>query len=175
MAQDNTDKAGKARWGKRLLIGGAAVLSISIIGVLGVVQAGGGPGGMGFHGHGFGGPFSGPLGGRGLDRMLASVDATEQQRQEIRTIVDSTRAEVRPTMTEFKDRREQFAALLAAPVLDRAAFEALRRETLASADATSARALTAFLDAAAVLTPEQRAELLERRGKFGRGGSSERD
>ncbi|WP_018633749.1 Spy/CpxP family protein refolding chaperone [Neomegalonema perideroedes] len=107
--------------------------------------------------------------GRGIERVLRSVDASETQRSEIRAIYEATRGDLLPLRAEMGARREQVDALLKAQTLDRAAFETLRQEALAKADAASARALTGFLDAAEKLTPEQRAELLERRAGFRHG------
>lgn len=111
----------------------------------------------------------GPFGGHPLDRALRSVEASREQRAQIRTIVGEARSELRPVVWEALDRRDALAALLEAETLDRAAFETLRKETLASLDAASERALKAFLDAAEVLTPAQRAELLEGGPGFGGG------
>jgi protein CpxP len=51
--------------------------------------------------------------------------------------------------------------LLGAATIDREAAEKLRAERIAAADEASRKLTTALLDAAEVLTAEQRAELLE--------------
>lgn len=141
---------------KYVLGGTVAVLGLGALGAMASP--------MGFRGHGFG-----QMGGFGIERALRSVDASKEQREEIWTIVDAARSEIRPLVSDMHDRREQVATLLAAETLDRAAFETLRQETIASADAVSARGMAALLDAAEVLTPEQRAELLEARERGGFG------
>jgi len=160
MNEEMQPSGAKGRVRKYFLAGTVALLGL---GAIGAVQAD--P--MGFRGHGFGGP----MGGFGIERALRSVDASAEQREQIWTIVDAARTEIRPLVSEMHDRREQVATLLKAETLDRAAFETLRQETIATADAVSARGMAAFLDAAEVLTPEQRAELLEarERGRFGPG------
>lgn len=153
------DSSKKGRLRKYLVGGMTAVLALGALAVTGVVQA------NGFRGHGFGGPF----GGFGLERALKSVDTTKEQRQRIWAIVDAARTEIRPMIGDLDDRRDRLAALVRAETLDRAAIETLRKEALATADAVSARALEAFIQAAEVLTPEQRTELLEKRRSFGPG------
>lgn len=140
-----------------------AVLSIGAIGAVGAVQAGGGVAGMGF----------GAIGG-GLERVLQSVDASSEQREQIWTIFGGAIAQIGPLARNLGGQNDQLAALLAADTLDRAAFDALRKQAITTADTVSARAMDAFLDAAEVLTPEQRAKLLAKphgRGRgFGPGG-----
>ena len=157
-AQPQVEKRCRGRGGRRkdLVAGLFALLGLGVIGAV-AAKANGGP-----HGHGFGHGF-------GLERALKSVEATKEQRQEIWTIVDAAKSEIRPMVFEMSDERDRLAALLGAPAIDRAAVEALRKEALAKADAVSARATEALLDAAEKLTPEQRAELLEKRRSFGRG------
>lgn len=149
------DSSKKGRLRKYLVGGMTAVLALGALAVTGVVQA------NGFRGHGFG--------GFGLERALKSVDTTKEQRQRIWAIVDAARTEIRPMISDLDDRRDRLAALVRAETLDRAAIETLRKEALATADAVSARALDAFIQAAEVLTPEQRTELLEKRRSFGPG------
>lgn len=156
------DSSKKGRLRKYLVGGMTAVLALGALAVTGAVQA------NGFRGHGFGGPFGG-FGGFGLERALKSVDTTKEQRQRIWAIVDAARTEIRPMISDLDDRRGRLAALVRAETLDRAAIETLRKEALATADAVSARALDAFIQAAEVLTPEQRTELLEKRRSFGPG------
>ncbi len=62
---------------------------------------------------------------------------------------------------ELRGTREEVAKIIGAPTIDRAAAEKLRSERIATLDEASKKAMTALLDAADVLTPEQRAKLLE--------------
>ncbi|MFE3839482.1 Spy/CpxP family protein refolding chaperone [Pseudogemmobacter sonorensis] len=141
---------------RKYVIGGmVAVLALGAIGITGAVQA------NGFRGHGFG-----PFGGFGLERALRSVEVTDGQRDGIWAIIDGARSDIRPMLRGMEVRREALEGLLTAEVIDRAAVETLRLETLASADAVSARATEALLDAAELLTQQQRAGLVELRGSF---------
>lgn len=170
MDQDNhdTNAAGKPaprRWGRNLLIGGAVVLALAGTG-LAVAGAGDfgrgmGMGGPGWHGMGDR-PMHAAMGGfaeRRFDRMMEGIDATPEQADKIRDIVDAARDDLAPMFGDMRDSREKVAALLSAPTIDRAAVEQLRAERVAALDEASKKAAAALVDAAEVLTPEQRAEL----------------
>ena len=96
-----------------------------------------------------------------IDGMLDEVDATDEQREQVRAITTAALAD----MEEFRDfKREGRNALVEAltqETVDREALEALRQNKLAAADRASQRLLAALADAAEVLTPAQRAELAE--------------
>jgi Spy/CpxP family protein refolding chaperone len=104
-----------------------------------------------------------------VGHALGAVDATDEQREEIGGIVDEAAAKIRITLSDVNDPEEQFKSLLAAETIDRAAFEALRQQMLETADAVSAQAMEALFDAAEVLTPEQRIQLVEHGKGFGPG------
>lgn len=166
----------KAPWGRRIVIGGLAAAAVAGIGL---VAATGGEFGRG-PGHGWGGPGwgkGGPamhasmgrgFGERGLERMLDGIDATPEQAEKIRAIVDAARDDLTPAIDGMRDTREKVAEMLGASTIDRAAAEALRAERVAAIDQASRRLTTAILDAADVLTPEQRAELVDHFKERGR-------
>ncbi|RXF74157.1 Spy/CpxP family protein refolding chaperone [Hansschlegelia zhihuaiae] len=99
---------------------------------------------------------------RRIDGALDAVDATAEQEKKIWAIVDATRADLRPRFREFRDARGQFVQALSAGTVDRAAVEKLRAERVAAVDATSKKIAEAAVEAAEVLTPEQRAKLADR-------------
>lgn len=144
----------------------AGTLAIMALGGLGVATAmsDGGPGrfvseaAMRHGGH---------FAGHGLDRALAEVDATAEQEDRIHAIIDDARSELRPLMREFRDARESVIDILKADTIDRDAVETLRAERVAAIDEASKKLTAAVLEAADVLTPEQRAELVEHFGKRG--------
>ncbi len=141
-------------WGRRALVGGLALVAVAGTGAA-IAQGGWGHGGGWRHG----GPGFG-MGGMGrFERMLDEVDATAEQEKQLWAIIDGVRGEVRPTMREFRDAREQLAEILASPTIDRAAVEKLRAERIAAVDAASQKVSTALVSAAEVFTPEQRAKL----------------
>lgn len=96
------------------------------------------------------------------DHVLLSLDATPQQRAEIETILTKASSDLGGVRSSFLSTRGEFADLLTAGQIDRDAAERLRAERIATADTASKRMLTAALDAANVLTPDQRAKLKAR-------------
>ena len=169
MEQDRQEAATPANNGKRrtrwLVAGGIAVLALAGVGAAGAM---GGGDGMGHRMMEIGMKHGGNFAGRGLHRAFNAVDATAEQEDRIWAIIDDTRAELRPVMREFRDTRKEVIDLMAAPTIDRAAVEALRAGRIAAIDEASKKLTAAAIDAAEVLTPEQRAkfaeQLNERRG-----------
>jgi Spy/CpxP family protein refolding chaperone len=121
-------------------------------------------GGHGRHGDhaGMGGPGMGMMMGRGLDRMLDGVNATTEQRTQIKTIAEAARADLKAQHEANKGLREKMAALFTQPTVDANAVEALRAQMLAQHDQASRRITQAMLDVSRVLTPEQRQQIAER-------------
>ncbi|HWK68738.1 MAG TPA: Spy/CpxP family protein refolding chaperone [Rhizobiaceae bacterium] len=98
---------------------------------------------------------------RRLGYILDAIKATPEQSEKLRAIVARTRDDMRSTREGFIDARDQFAEILGAPTIDRAAAEKLRAERIQAVDDASKKLTAALLDAAEVLTPEQRAEILQ--------------
>lgn len=158
--QDTNVKNASPNGGRRrsgwIVTGGVAVLALAGIGAAGAMG-----GGMGHHMMEAGMRHGGHFAGHGIDHMLGAVDATAEQEERIWAIIDGARAELRPMMREFRDARGEVMELMTAPTIDRAAAEALRAERIAAIDEASKKLTAAALDAAEVLTPEQRAALVE--------------
>jgi len=155
----------------------AVGLAVSVAGALGVInlasahgradappQAGmmRGPGSPGGAGPGMPGMGGLPLGGPMLDRMLDDVQATDSQRDQLRKIAESARADLQPTGEAARADHTRLAELFSQPAVDPAAVEALRQQMLARHDQVTKRLNVAMLDAAKVLTVEQRQQLAER-------------
>jgi periplasmic protein CpxP/Spy len=115
--------------------------------------------GMHHHGGMHGGMM---LGGRGLERMLKDVNATDAQRAQIQKIADSARTDIKALHEGGAKFHDQGLAILTQPTVDAAAAEKLRQQMLAQHDQVSKRMLTTMLDISKVLTPEQRATLATR-------------
>ena len=156
-------------WSRTLIVGGVAAVALTSIGVVGAMSRDNdGPRGWGgprphhmeMRG-GPGGPMGGMTGERGLERMMDAVGATPEQAEKLRTIFGKARDELRPLRAELRDSRDDVAKLLGAPTIDRAAAETMRSERFAQLDQASQKLTTAILDAAEVLTPEQRAKLMD--------------
>ncbi|MDZ5461013.1 Spy/CpxP family protein refolding chaperone [Azohydromonas lata] len=117
----------------------------------------GGPMGGPMHeGHRHGGPG---MGGRHMERLLERVNATPEQRGKIRGIFDAAAADMRTQRDTRRQLHEQGLTLLAQPTIDTAAVEQLRQQMLAQHDLASQRWSKAMVDAANVLTPQQRTQL----------------
>ena len=100
------------------------------------------------------------------DWMLNKLNASDAQRGQIKTIVASALQDLAPVRDEHRQHREAFLAALTQPNVDRAALDDLRRAELQLAETASSRIVTALADVADVLTPEQRAELVQLAERF---------
>ena len=94
------------------------------------------------------------------DWIARYVDASDEQRVRLEAIATDGIANVGALAEDHRGGREALIELLAQPVIDRDALEALRAETLELADRGSRLLAASLADAAEVLTPEQRAELI---------------
>lgn len=141
----------------RVLKTGAIASVFALSGLAAHAQGPGGP-----HGRGPGGP--GMMGGH-VEQMLDAVDATDAQRAQIKKIMDAARADLKGQMEAGRKQHEQGLTLLAAPVIDAAAIEQLRQQGQAQREIASKRMSLAMIDAARVLTPEQRAKFAEKMKK----------
>ena len=147
-----------------MLAGGLLVLPLSFVFAAFAHFGGAGP-------HQFGGTHSGFSGERAefaIDFVLSKVDADEGQKEQVLSIVQSTVEDLKPLIGERESTREALREILAQPYVDRAALEELRTNMLQKADIASQRMLQTLAEAAEVLTPEQRIELIELRQQFRR-------
>ena len=121
------------------------------------------PGGHGGGHAGHGGPGMGMMmGGRGLERMLDGVNASAEQRAQIKAIADRAMADMKAQRETGKGTREQMMKLFAQPTVDANAVEALRAQKMQQHDQSSRRMTQAMLEVSRVLTPEQRKQLADR-------------
>lgn len=120
---------------------------------------GGHDGHPGAGGHGMmGGPHR-------VERMLDGVNATPEQRAQIKQIMQAAHTDMKAQREAGRKLREQSQALFAQPNVDARAAETLRQQMLAQHDQASKRGLQVMLDVSRVLTPEQRKTLAERMDK----------
>jgi len=112
--------------------------------------------------HPMGGAEMMPFGGRGLERMLESVDASAEQRAQIERITQAARKDVQAERDARRALHEQALTLFTQPSVDANAVEALRQQMLAQHDRSSQRMTQTMVEIAGVLTPEQRQQIAER-------------
>ena len=100
-----------------------------------------------------------------MEHMLEAVDATDAQRAQIKQIMQAARADLKGQMDAGRKLHEQGLALFTAPNIDAVAIEAVRQQAQAQREVASKRMSQAMIDAARVLTPEQRAKFAEKMKK----------
>jgi periplasmic protein CpxP/Spy len=122
------------------------------------------PGGHGGHGGGHGMMM---MGGRGMEHMLDSVNASAEQRTQVKAIAERAKADLQGQRDAGKGTRQQMMALFTQPVVDANAVEALRAQQMQRADQASRRMTQAMVEISRVLSPEQRKQLAERLAKRG--------
>jgi Spy/CpxP family protein refolding chaperone len=118
--------------------------------------------GHGFGHHRFGHGWSEEDARDAVSWWLRGVGATDAQVEAIAAIATRTHDDLASLRGEHRERMRAFAEALTAAEVDADALESLRAEALARADDASKRIVRALGEAAAVLSPAQRAELAER-------------
>jgi Spy/CpxP family protein refolding chaperone len=111
--------------------------------------------------HGEPGGPAGMLGGRPLQAMLDHAKATPEQRTQIEALMQKARQDLQSQREAGRSTHLQLMQALAAPTVDARAIEALRKQGLAQHDQASQRMTQALVDAAKLLTPEQRASVAQ--------------
>ena len=102
----------------------------------------------------------GPFGGR-MEHLLDAVNATDAQRSQIEAIFKAARQDLAGQRDAGMKLHQQMATLYTAANIDAAAIEAVRAQISAQHETASKRLSQASIDAARVLTPEQRAKIGE--------------
>ena len=122
---------------------------------------------QGGHGGHRGGMMGLPMQGRMVERMLDSVNATAEQRSQIKQITERAAADRKAQFESGRALREQGMNLFTQPVVDANAAEALRQQMLQHHDQASKRMMQTMLEVSRVLTPEQRKQLADRMAQRG--------
>jgi Spy/CpxP family protein refolding chaperone len=102
----------------------------------------------------------------GVKWALRSVDASEDQQKRVSGILTGALDVALKLRDRHRENREAFAAAFTGATVDRAALEEARKVELVLADEASQLLVKTLADAADVLTPEQRQELLEYAHRF---------
>jgi len=122
---------------------------------------GGGPGGHGDH-RGHGGQDLAP---QRLERMLDVVNATPEQRTQIKALANTLRTDMKAMHELGKRLHDQNRALFTQPTVDARAAEVLRQQMQARHEQASKRMLQFKLDMSRILTPDQRKQFADRMDK----------
>ena len=93
--------------------------------------------------------------------MLSAIGASDAQKAEFEAVLTPAFAELDVMHDAHSEAMRRLHELLGAPTVDPARIEALRVEQLSVIDVASQRFTTALAEAAAVLSPEQRAALVQ--------------
>jgi Spy/CpxP family protein refolding chaperone len=117
--------------------------------------------------HGGAGMMAGPMQGHMVGRMLDSVNATAEQRAQVKQITERAATERKAQHDSHRALREQGMKLFTQPVVDANAAEALRKQMLQQHDDASKRTMQTMLEISRVLTPEQRKQLADRMAQRG--------
>lgn len=156
---------GRSRgWLRGAIAGGVVLAGLAGAGLLTATGSGfGGDNGSAMRagGHFIHARMGGFMMERRIGHVLDELDATQEQEDKLWEIIDAARAELRPVAREFHGTREEVIDIIGAATIDREAAEKLRSERIAAIDEASRKMTAALLDAAEVLTAEQRAKLAE--------------
>ena len=98
----------------------------------------------------------------GVGHLLGRIDGTPDQKTKIAEIAKATIKDLTPLREAHRAVQGKLAVALKAEKIDRTVIEQLRVQEIGLADTFSKRASQALADAAEVLTPAQRANLVDR-------------
>ena len=146
------------------LLGAAVVVAVLGTAALSAWAQPGGHGGPGMHG---GGMMAMPMHGRMAERMLDSVNASAEQRAQVKQITERAAADMKAQHESGRALREQGLKLFTQPVVDGNAAEVLRQQMMQQHEQASRRMLQTMLEISRVLTPEQRKQLADRMAQRG--------
>lgn len=169
----NTPKSGRARsWWMLLAIAGLIAAVMGGTALTATAHSSKHEGGK--HGE-WSGHEKGPFSEKKVDFMLYKLDATSEQRAKVNGIMAAAREDMKAMRESEKGGREAFMAALTKPEVDRQGLETLRKSHIEAFDKASERMVQAMVDAAEVLTPEQRLKLAEMAQKMGHRQSEDKD
>ena len=163
---DKESKPAVASQPRRWLIAGLAAASVAVVGATlswqdrAQAQSPMMDGAFGF-GHGSADPA---VQAKKIDAMvqwmLADIDATDDQRTKISTILKAAANDLAPLREQHMQARRTTMQLLSASTIDRAQLESIRVQQMQLADTATKRMTQAMADAAEVLSGDQRAKLV---------------
>jgi Spy/CpxP family protein refolding chaperone len=162
-SQQDPSQGQHRRGTSRRIIGGIAGFGI-VLGLMATTAAFARPGGLrGFMGHGRMDPTEIKfLVNYRVGKALNDVGASEAQKAQVKAIMDREMEHVGSHREEREAMHARAKTLLTSPNVDAASVEAFRQEMLAKMDDKSKHIANVVTELANVLTPQQRAALMER-------------
>jgi Spy/CpxP family protein refolding chaperone len=97
-----------------------------------------------------------------MEHLLSAAGATDAQKAQIKGIWEKLRPQLQPLHQQQRDLRQQMGQLMAAPTIDLARVEQLRKQTVANMDKISALTTQGMVSSAQALTPDQRKVVLQK-------------
>ena len=95
------------------------------------------------------------------DWLLSRVEASDEQRQQVKAIVQATVQDLAPMREQHYQNKQTMLQALTQPTINRAVLGDIRRAELQLVETASERMIAALADVAEVLTPEQHTRLAE--------------
>ncbi|HEY7698479.1 MAG TPA: Spy/CpxP family protein refolding chaperone, partial [Vicinamibacteria bacterium] len=95
------------------------------------------------------------------DWILSRVDATDDQKEQVKRVVSRTYDDLQPLIQEHRSTHETFVSEMTKAELDPEAIERLRASQVELFDRASREVSESLTEIAGLLTPEQRVELVE--------------
>jgi Spy/CpxP family protein refolding chaperone len=114
--------------------------------------------------HGFGGPRGGgpAFMQQRMEHLLTAAGASDAQKTQIKAIWDKLQAQLQPLHKQHGETRRAMAQSMAAPTIDVAKVEQLRKQSVETMDKISALTTQGMVASAQVLTPDQRKLVLQK-------------
>jgi len=100
-----------------------------------------------------------------LTHMLDEIDATDEQREQIKGALSDLKSQVEPLLAEGKTHRKTMRKLMTAEQVDTTLVEQERLAMMGLADRLSRQVVAAFTEISRLLEPEQRKQLAEKMQK----------
>ncbi|MBF0381226.1 MAG: Spy/CpxP family protein refolding chaperone [Magnetococcales bacterium] len=97
-----------------------------------------------------------------VDWILKDINATEQQKNQIKDIVGNSITKMQANRSQHKTMKRDLISMLSQPELDSAKLDQLRKDMLGKVETTSVSIMDSLVEISEVLTPEQRMLLVER-------------
>ena len=97
----------------------------------------------------------------GASWLLRAVDANDDQRARVNAVLGPLTNDLLEIVAQHRSGHAAFVQALAAPTVDKARLQEIRAGQMALFDKASERVVGALGDIAEVLTPEQRAKLID--------------